>query len=922
MSSLQKYYVGIDLGTTHTVVAFSALNDESKSITLFPIDQLVGPGVVARKPLLPSFRYHPTAADVSAKDCVLPWVNQPVSGDLDNAIIGEWARELGAKVAGRLVSSAKSWLSHTGVDRSAPVLPWGGASDVQKVSPLIASASYLNHIHQCWNYHHPDAPLAEQLVVITIPASFDETARQFTLEAAKLAGLHKINLLEEPQAACYDWYHRNEDNAKALLANHPLTLVCDVGGGTTDLSLIAATIKDDELALERIGVGEHLMLGGDNIDLTLAHLAEQQIGDNKPVSASMLSKLVQQTRKSKEQLLSANAPESVGVTLLGRGRSLIGGSQKATLHRDQVVSAVEDGFFPQSELAELPPARLNAVREFGLPYASNAAITQHIASFIMLHQNASHAAVGNVDSEHVIVPNAVLYNGGLFNSPRLKARVSQQLAQWAQADITELDNPHPDHAVARGAVAYSMARQGRLLKIGGGSARPYYLEVIGAKGVKQGLCLLPKGSEEGTAFHLSGREFALRLGEPIKFNILTHHGDASDKVGELVALDDSYLLLPPLITTLADERAERSTQQFHERVTLVSKYTELGTLSVSCQSKESDRQWQLEFELRQEQGESAASDVKGLDEAKALIDTVFGNQTAPDAAKQVKQLRQTLEKTLGDKESWPLPVLRELAASLLKGLKRRRRSEQHEKQWLKLTGHCLRPGFGFPADEWRMSQVWPLFQMGIQYQSAQTWTDWWVFWRRVAGGLSADQQATIYKQIRKYLQPAAARNKTLQAERQAKGYEEMVRLAASLEKLPLDTKMQLIESLFSQLQKSQHEQAHWWAIGRIASRSALGGHADKLMPAAHAEYLLGAILDEDWIKQPHIGFCAVMIARKTGDRALDVSDELRASVSQKLLKIKAPQGWQSLLEQETPLSIEQSQRLFGDSLPSGLALIN
>lgn len=318
-----RFLVGIDLGTTNTVVAFCEITDnlQQSQVSLFDIDQLIGAGEVVRKPLLPSFRYHPAASQVSATDLTLPWQNQPVAGDLDNVIIGEWARELGAKVEGRQVSSAKSWLSHQAVDRRSDILPWAGASDVEKVSPLIASASYLNHIRQAWNYRHPSNKLEDQDVVVTVPASFDETARKLTLEAAELAGLDKIVLLEEPQAVCYDWYARHQQTAADELKDLPLILVCDVGGGTTDLSLIEARFSSEngnaeELALDRIGVGEHLMLGGDNLDLALAHLAENRLSQNqnepsKKLNAASLTKLIQQTRKAKENLLSSNAPEQV-----------------------------------------------------------------------------------------------------------------------------------------------------------------------------------------------------------------------------------------------------------------------------------------------------------------------------------------------------------------------------------------------------------------------------------------------------------------------------------------------------------------------------------------------------------------------------------------------------------------------------------
>ncbi|WP_087017777.1 Hsp70 family protein [Thaumasiovibrio subtropicus] len=920
MSSTTQYFVGIDLGTTHSVIAFSRIDDPQQTISIFPIDQLAGPGVVVRKPLLPSFRYHPSQDEIRKEDIALPWQKQPVKGDFDHVIVGEWARELGTKVSGRQVTSAKSWLSHQGVDRQAAILPWNSIDDVTKVSPVIASASYLKHIHQCWNYHHGETPLADQFVVITVPASFDEAARQFTLEAARLAGLSKVHLLEEPQAACYDWYQRHQDSAQSQLAEHPLVLICDVGGGTTDLSLIAATTDDDEqLALTRIGIGEHLMLGGDNIDLSIAHHAEMSIANGKPVNAANLAKLIQQTRKCKETLLKIDAPATSSITMLGRGAKLIGGTKTVELDRDTVQPLILDGFMPPCELTEYENSSRSAMQNFGLPYAANPAISQHIANFLLAHQNAAKAALG-LESDELVMPSAVIFNGGFFNSTLLKERTLSCLNQWQADPMTELDNPHPDLAVARGAVCYGFARQGQLLKIGGGSALNYFLEVETKQGEKKALALLAKGSEEGVEFHLSGRQFALSLGQPIKFNIMTSRDDSPIQTGTLTEIDDSFHYLPPLIVSLEDEKAAQSSQDYHEPVTLVSHYDELGLVKVACVSTQRNARWLLEFEIRHKEESQQSESNPQLSHSLALIDAVYGDRNDTDP-KAIKTLRQQLEKQLGQRDEWDMVTLRELATPLLAGKKRRRRSAQHERNWFKLAGQCLRPGFGFPADEWRMKETWNLYQQGIQFASSQTWADWWVFWRKVSGGLNAQQQKQIFKDIRKYLQPGAGRNSKLAAERQERAYEEMVRLAACLEKIDLDDKMTMIEWLFGHLQKSQYQQAHWWAIGRIASRSALSGEADKLMSAAHTEFVLTALLEEDWLKEPYIGFAAVMMSRKTGDRHLDIGEEIRQAVIAKLEKAKAPASWVTLISTTGELSQAQSQHLFGDSLPTGLKLI-
>jgi len=338
-----NYLVGIDLGTTHTVVAYAKADNTNQEIQIFQIEQLIAPGQVAARPLLPSVRYHPASGELSEADLAFP---SGTPSEDETAVIGEAARLLGSKSKGRFVTSAKSWLSHPSVDHGADILPWGSSDDISKVSPIVASASYLSHIRTVWGHQFPDVPLEKQDIVITVPASFDEAARSLTLEAARLAGLPNVRLLEEPQAVCYDWLRRNTGTIKQALANVHLLLVCDVGGGTTDLTLIKVEQGEQEPKLTRIGVGDHLMLGGDNIDLALAHLAESRLGnDEKRLSAADLSQLIEQCRIAKERLLAEDGPEQINVTLLGGGSKLIGGSRSVALSKDEVRKIALDGFF-------------------------------------------------------------------------------------------------------------------------------------------------------------------------------------------------------------------------------------------------------------------------------------------------------------------------------------------------------------------------------------------------------------------------------------------------------------------------------------------------------------------------------------------------------------------------------------------------
>ncbi|EHK0034197.1 hsp70 family protein [Vibrio parahaemolyticus] len=930
-----RFLVGIDLGTTNTVVAYCEITDnlEQSEVSLFDIDQLIGPGEVVRKPLLPSFRYHPAVGQISPSDLTLPWDNEPVAGDINNVIVGEWARELGAKVEGRQVSSAKSWLSHQAVDRNSDILPWAGAQDVDKVSPVIASASYLNHIRQAWNYRHPSNKLEDQDVVVTVPASFDETARKLTLEAAELAGLKKIVLLEEPQAVCYDWYARHQKTAADELKDLPLILVCDVGGGTTDLSLIEAKFTHDDLALDRIGVGEHLMLGGDNLDLALAHLAESRFSQNKKLTAASLTKLIQQTRKAKENLLSTSAPDEVKITMLGSGSKLLGGTKSIALSKQEVHQIALDGFFPLSDFSEVPDKRRSAVVEFGLPYVADPAVSKHVAEFLTQHQQVSRSALGIEDDKQNAIPVGLLLNGGVFNSDLVTERVTTLLSDWRGAPVTVLDNPHPDWSVALGAVAFGKARRGAQLKIGGGAARSYFLHLQEKNKMGKALCLLAKGTEEGHEIRLSGRRFSLTLGEPVRFNLLTSTHDTltnntAIQNGVMVDVDpDLFAPLPPYITTLEGEGAElQANQKERVEVQLACQLTEVGTLKMECVSAEDDKKrWELEFEVRNKQaddGEEIQLHPR-LNECKELIARLYSGNKKSAEGKEIKTLAKDLEKKLGKRDEWDFTTLRQLFDTFAQGRKRRRRSEQHEKNWLRLAGFALRPGFGDPTDSWRIEQVWGLYQQNIQFKNHQGWTDWWVFWRRIAGGLSQEQQETILADIAKYLHPGAMKNPQSAKAAQEMGYESMVRLSASLEHLEVEDKVLLATWFLSKaINQNQFEQAHWWAMGRLASRTPLYGSQHNVIPREQAEQWLPKLLEQNWLKEPMIAFAAVMICRKTGDRLFDISDDYREQVLTKLKQSKVPESWVSLVEEVKELSESESKRVFGDALPSGLTLVH
>ncbi len=945
-----RFIVGIDLGTTHTVVAFVRADDRGSAPTIFEVDQLIAPGEIAPRPLLHSLRYHPADAELTDAARQLPWELPDIPTGTAPYVVGELARELGAKVPGRLVVSAKSWLSHAGVDRTAAILPWGAEDGVQKISPVDASASYLAHVRAAWDRAHPEAPLATQEVVLTIPASFDEGARALTLAASKLAGIPRVHLLEEPQAAFYDWLGRQQDVA-ASAAGMKLAIVVDVGGGTTDLTLVRIELRENGPRPTRIAVGDHLMLGGDNMDLALAKRAEASM--NQKLPSARFGQLIVQCRRAKETLLGEHAPEFAKVTVLGSGSKLVGGALSTEIARSEVESHIVDGFFPEAGVDARPTRRATAIVELGLPYVADAAVTRHVAAFLARHQDVAKDAVGDALVNGHALPDAVLLNGGVFRGAPIQKRMIDVLSRWRGAPVRVLDNAEPELAVARGAALYGLARRGLGMKIGGGSARSYFLLLDTAAGRGRGLCVLPRGAEEGEEVVVRERTFALRLGEPVRFSLASSTGEAAYvRAGEIVDVDpDLFRELPPIAAVLDDvaEEAPRSSiapprsseparpstrpgaSGREVRVRLAAALTEIGTLEMSCIAESDEtRRWKLELELRgQHDSELAQKRVTQLHprhaEARARIEAVYGKSGAQEEmgrGKLHKTLRADLEKILGAREKWPTPLLRELFGALLAGVKRRRRSADHERVWFNLAGYTLRPGVGYPLDDFRTKQLFAIFAEGVQFApEAQNWSEWWTLWRRVAGGLDDAQQEVVLSAIDWYLHPPTPRPRPRPSGPKALGYDDMVRLAASLERISAANKERIGGWILERLTTHGEGSFGWWALGRIGARVPLYGSAHTVVSRAHAEAWLRAVLVLDFRTVEPAAFAATMLARRSGDRARDIDSALAAESARRLRAHGAPEAWAKLVEEVAVLGDDTVARLLGESLPPGLSLV-
>jgi len=583
-----RFVVGIDLGTTNSAVAFVDTHAPSPAgIQMHAIEQLVAAGTVEARPTQPSFLYLPAEAEFKAEQLALPW-------GAEHGVVGEFARNHGWQVPTRLVSSAKSWLSHAGVDRLSAILPWQAPAEVQKISPVDASARYLAHIRGAWDHAHPDAPLAEQDILLTVPASFDTVARELTVRAAADAGLAHVTLLEEPQAAFYSWLGQAGDGWRQQLAVGDVVLVCDVGGGTTDFSLIAVSDVDGNLALERVAVGDHILLGGDNMDLALAHTVRARLeAEGHKLDNWQFASLAHSCRAAKETLLSVGDRDTAPVVVLGRGSKVIGGSVRTELQRGDVERVLVDGFFPETAFGDKPrKAARVGLRELGLPFAADAAITRHLSAFVGAHRKAT----------------AVLFNGGVMKGRVLRQRVIQTLDSWADSpedDLKVLSGTDLDLAVAHGAAYYGMVRRGKGVRIRGGTARAYYIgiessmpAVPGLEPPMRALCVAPFGMEEGTEAEVPGQELGLVVGEPAEFRFLASSTRPEDHVGTMVedARREDLKELTPVATEL-DTDGHKAGEVVP--VTLKSRVTEIGTLELWCVEREGGRRWKLEYNVRE-----------------------------------------------------------------------------------------------------------------------------------------------------------------------------------------------------------------------------------------------------------------------------------------------------------------------------------
>ncbi len=920
--------VGIDLGTTNTVVASTAPGETVPRV--FPIEQLVTRDTAEARPLLPSFLYAPLTGEIP--------------GDPD-FIVGELAKRRGAEVPSRGVASAKSWLCHAQVDRTAAILPFGLAEDVTtespKISPLDASRRLLEHVHHTWDARRdPSLPeLREATVALTVPASFDDDARELTRLAAERAGLSVV-LLEEPVAALYDFLARDDADARlAALGEGALVLVCDVGGGTTDLSLVRVTdVGTSTPTLTRVASGRHILLGGDNMDLALAYALEPrfvQRGDK--LSPSRFAELTAGCRTAKELLFSGEANEA-NVVLVGQGSKLVGGTRTTTLDRALAEAIVCGGFFPRVERGELPKNQGAALRGLGLPFERDPAVSRHVAAFL-----ARHAHEGS--------PKAVLLNGGVFRSEALVAAFMASVAATFDGEPHVLPNPDPDVAVARGAALFArLTSAGAGARIKGGTSRSYFVglgESRDARGAEReafpkAVCVVSRGAEEGTRHEARGRTFSLALGTRARFALFASDVDKSAP-GEIVTLDETRFFPLPALATRLGEPHEKGTVE----VTLEGEITHVGTLDLGCKT-EDGRRFRLAFRLdsSDEQGTSNSlaplasrapteppprvSLVPGATErvhsattterAVAQVQSVFGKK-AEAGGREVKDLMRELEKTLGEKNSWSVETARKLADVLLENPGARKRTADHERIFFQLAGHTLRPGRGAPGDEARIAIFAKTWDGRLAFpDEARGWSAFFVAFRRVASGLPGHVESAIADFAAQVLAPKELGLK--RPKRMPEGQDELLSLAASLERVPPKVRGAFGEWFFDRV-RAKDDARVWDALGKLGARVRSYGPSHEVLPVGLVETWLEKLVRIDWKRDPRpLARAAALLARRTGDRVRDVTPRLRDATLAKLEEVSANPAWIALVRDiVVPEDSTLEAGLFDDDLPPGLVLL-
>lgn len=910
MDDRSRYIIGIDLGTTNSCVAYVD-TETSLAIQPFHIPQLASAGYIESLATLPSVCY----LTRSAYNIGMPWTKER------NYIVGSYALAQGGKAATQLVQSAKSWLCNNAANRKDKILPLDAIKEDERLSPVEATSYYLHHIREAWNHimgkGKPENEFEQQTVILTVPASFDEVARTLTIEAAKAAGFTSMTLLEEPQAAFYSWISHHENIWQNELRQGDCILVCDVGGGTTDFSLIEVIVEQQQLGFRRMAVGNHLLLGGDNMDNAVAHFLEEKIVDE--LTTSQWQQLKYHARCAKEAIM-GKGHEKYCAVIQGTGASVVKGTITVEINDKEIRSLLLDGFFGQFSWQEAIQLRkTSGIRSMGLPYEDEPSITKQLAYF--LSKNPQR------------IPNYILFNGGTMKPRSFQEAILQSLQSWfPQNNIRTLTTESLDLAVSRGAAYFGKVRRGSGIRIGGGSSRTYYLGV-GVPDENGNICpqvltIMPRGCEEGYLFEPS-QQFWLIPNMPVCFDLYASHVRIDDLQGTLLPIDmTSMQKLPPIYTLL--RFGNKSQEKIQVKLSI--SFTELGTIELWLTSQQTNHKWSLEFQLRSSTGEedSLASlqkarvdetfDISHLKNAQEVIKEVFTGDGKP------KMLMESLEDILKTKRNnWPPSTLRGLWQTLLKEGVKRQRSIEHEIRWWNLAGILLKPGIGYPLDGFRIKELWKIILADLKNTKAvEVELQQCICFRRIAAGLNKGQQV----QIAHHLLPLLSNRKTGKIEFKGKNeeyqYSERIRTLASLELMEMPLKIKLGNMLIKRITNNDALESDYWSLGRIGARQLLYGTIANVVPIDICLEWLEQLLKIKNFGTERLLFAISQLARKTGEKAYDIPKAMIDKILQQTLAAGLDMlyfnQFKVLLEQEVPLTELEKELIYGEKLPPGLVL--
>lgn len=916
-----RYIIGIDLGTTNSCVAYVDTQHPSLSIQSFRIPQLANQGLVESLQTLPSFCYLCAPNEWPEGSLNLPWRNE------SDYFVGKFAQSQGAKVPTHLVQSAKSWLCHANVNRREKILPFGDDNHTQKISPLEATRRYLTHIKEAWNASMArgttDGDFEEQEIVLTVPASFDEVARALTAEAAKLAGFVNMTLLEEPQAAFYSWISQHEKNWEKEFEPGQTILVCDVGGGTTDFSLIEVTEKEGKRGLSRMAVGDHLLLGGDNMDAAIAHYLEEALkkAGYPECSSNQWLQLRHEAREAKENLLDEQFKPFYPVYLQGTGSSVVHGSMALEADKKSIQQILMDGFFGIHSWEEaLSLNKATGFRSMGLPYENDPSITKHLAFFLKQSSDGPTKC-----------PDFVLFNGGAMKPKIFQEAILQSLRAWFPGkNSSVLPTYSLDLAVARGAAYYGKARRGFGVRIGGGAARGYYLE-IDVRGEQKALTLLPRGAEEGAVYE-PDQVFNLKPNVPVSFYLYTSHVRLHDRQGDFVPIDLQEMhRLPPIHTVLRyGKKQAQSEENTKIPVRLQIRLTAIGTLELWLKSLTTDHRWTLEFQLRSASGQENSLAMIGetrrdetfdsshLQEAEKLIEKSFLD---PGAFKQEKVM-DGLEKAIeSPRKDWPPSLLRGLWPVLLKVSPHRKSSIESDARWWNLAGFILRPGFGYPLDDFRLKELWKIILGDLKSSKPiENQIQSWICYRRVAGGLNKGQQTQLANEILPLVLNKKSGKIEIKGKSELYHYSEKIRAIAAFECLDPSLKIRLGNAILQRILAGEGAAADYWALARLGARRLMHGSAAHVISREVCTSWVEALLKSQKADSDQVFFVVEQLARKTDYREINLAQASIQEILNHFASDPRIGRLNNLLLQEGQLSITEQEQIFGEKLPVGLSL--